>query len=525
MEFLRPPLLTDQGSSTPKAGSRSPDSTHDLIPGLGTFVWQSNADLSKFFFVSDQAQNILHYPLAQWTTEPGFWAKHINPDRHLQVLHELARAPAHFNRVHFEHTAITPEGATVSLKSSVHLVRSPQGQIQRLHGLSLDLTEYRKSELQLKKTLQENNDIKLALDQTSVVAITDPNGVITYASDLFCKVSGYSREELLGQTHRIVASGEHPKEFYEDLWRIIKRGEIWRGEIKNKAKDGTFNWSLMTIVPFLDPTGKPYQHVSIRTDITAQKAAAEQRIALIRAQEELKRTADAVQIRDEFISAASHELKTPITSLQMKLEIMLREYRRTDRKGIDDARLTKIVESSLQQTRRLTAMIDNMLDVTRIAAEKLKLNLEPVEITALVRALVTQFSEDLKAAKCDPILHVDSPVWGVWDRGRIEQVMSNLMNNAMKYGAGKPIEFKITATSDKARISIQDHGIGIEKDFMNDLFARFERSDTVEKIRGNGLGLWISKKIIEAHKGNIIVESDLGKGSTFIVELPRQFRE
>src|ERR671912_2992313 len=163
----------------------------------------------------------------------------------------------------------------------------------------------------LKATSKELADLKFALDESAIVAITDQRGVITYVNDKFCEISKYSPEELLGQDHRIINSGYHPKEFIRDLWRTIAHGQIWRGELRNRAKDGSIYWVDTTIVPFVNERGKPWQYLAIRSDITQRKAA-----------EERLRDEAALTQMGRLSAVVAHEVRNPLAGLKGSLQVL-----------------------------------------------------------------------------------------------------------------------------------------------------------------------------------------------------------
>lgn len=172
-----------------------------------------------------------------------------------------------------ENQWLTKDGEQRTIAWSNSALLDSEGAVQYLIRTGIDITEHRKAEKELEQSLHELKDIKFALDQSSIVAITDQKGIINYANEKFCEISKYSRAELLGQDHRIINSRYHSKEFIQELWRTIAGGKVWKGELRNRAKDGSIYWVATTIVPFLNREGKPYQYVSIRADITDRKRA------------------------------------------------------------------------------------------------------------------------------------------------------------------------------------------------------------------------------------------------------------
>jgi PAS domain S-box-containing protein len=256
--------------------------------------------------------------------------------------------------------------------------------------------------------------------------------------------------------------------------------------------------------------------VSIARDIT------DRRLAQLEREHLYEEALAAIRSRDEFLSVASHELRTPLSSLQLQLEMLTAP-------GAQNAppspeRLQEKLTKALKQVHQMEALITELMDVSRISEGRLKLDVEEFDLALLARDVVARFQEDALNVQSVVTIDAREPVTGRWDALRVEQVLTNLLANALKFGAGKPVEVGVAQHAGRARLLVRDHGIGIRAEDIERVFERYERAVSSRVYGGLGLGLYIVRQIVEAHGGTIRVESQPGAGSTFLVELPMEPR-
>ncbi len=244
-----------------------------------------------------------------------------------------------------------------------------------------------------------------------------------------------------------------------------------------------------------------------------ERALVDERLARIFAE-----LAEAVRLRDEFVALASHELNTPLTPLSLRLQSLARETARHPDSPFA-RHVNDYIEIANEQVRKFSALIADLLDVTRMASSKLTLDLDSVNLGAIV--LDTVALHRRQAAMAGGVLEVDAPrIMGHWDELLLERTVSNLLENAIKFGLGKPIRVGLQASAETVRLTVQDNGIGIAAEHHARIFGRFERAVSSRNYGGLGLGLYVCRTIVEAMDGTISVQSELGEGSTFTVELP-----
>ncbi len=284
--------------------------------------------------------------------------------------------------------------------------------------------------------------------------------------------------------------------------RVVVDGRPWTLAFESRpALEQSFNRSLPAVIAGLGVLMSLALYVLTRAQAHARQSAER-----------------AVGLRDEFLSVAGHELRTPLTSLSLKLSGL--SHAAASMGGPLAQRAVRDVEVAQRQVRNLADLISQLLDVTRISRQGLLLRREEVDLAAVVREGVEALAPQAERAGCAVEVHAEGPVVGRWDRLRLEQVVTNLMTNALKYGAGRPVRVAVSREGSVARLEVEDQGIGIEPEALQRIFDRFERAVSERHYGGLGLGLYITREVVEAHGGTISARSAPGRGATFTVELP-----
>jgi PAS domain S-box-containing protein len=347
----------------------------------------------------------------------------------------------------------------------------------------------------LRRSAKDLADLKYALDQSAIVATTDVEGTITYVNDKFCEISKYPREALLGQNHRILNSGLHPIEFFKDMYRTIGRGGVWRGELRNRARDGNYYWVDTTIVPFLNDEGKPYQYIAIRYDITERK----------RSEAALREQSALAQV-GKMAAVVAHEVRNPLAAIRGALQVI---GRRLDTQSPEHAVIGEVIS-------RVDGLNDIVQDLLLFARPRQPV-LAPLPVRELLTSTVSLIKQDPTLADVTIVVGESDDVIAA-DAQQLRQVLLNLLINGAQAMHGRGgIHITARTAGQGCELRIHDQGPGISPEAREHLFEPFFTT----KHRGTGLGLATARRILDAHSGKLTLECPPSGGTTAVVWVPR----
>jgi len=364
--------------------------------------------------------------------------------------------------------------------------------------------ELREQEREFRASKFKLDEFLKALDSTVIISRTDTEGIITYVNERFEEISGYTKEELIGKPHSIVRDPSVPSEVFEDLWNEIKRGNIWRGEFANRAKDGRAYYVKSSIIPIHDEKDNIIEYMAIREDVTS----------LV---ESRKKAEEAEAAQAKFLANMSHEIRTPMNGILGFSELLAKT-------SLDDKQ-QKYVNVIASSTKLLLNIVNDILDSSKIANEKIVLEKSPIDLLHEFETTFELLESIAKEKSLTYALEIDDRVWPcvLSDSLRLRQIVTNLLSNAIKFTpSGGMVKLCVElieqkADSQKVYFCVEDTGIGIAKEKIATIFEPFSQADssTTRKFGGTGLGLSISSELLKAFGSKLDVSSQEGEGSKF----------
>jgi PAS domain S-box-containing protein len=431
----------------------------------------------------------------------------------------LLEMAARDGRVEDEGWRLRKDGSRFWADVVISAVRDDEGQLTGFVKVTRDLTRRRAAEEALRHS-EEQLRLMLESIRDHAIFLLDPAGVITSWNAAAERLKGYAPQEIIGRSFTVFYSREEvaagkPERALEEAARTGRyEEEGWR-----VRKDGSKFWANVVISPVRGPDGGLIGFTKVTRDMTERRRVeAQLREAERRA--EFERL--AVKERDAFITVAAHELRTPLTALKLKLNTMERVLKR-DGSASDATKLAERLGGAVDQTDRLSVLVDRLLDVSRARSGELALQRADTDLAALTKKVVDDFAEESQGSGTPIVLEAYGDTRGLWDPARLEQVLVNLLSNALKYGRGKPVDVTVDGRgNDGVMLTVADRGIGIAAEDQERIFGRFQRAVPTTHYGGLGLGLYITQHIVGVHGGEVDLQSAAGSGATFRVRLPRR---
>lgn len=361
----------------------------------------------------------------------------------------------------------------------------------------------------LRERTEAEQDLRAMVENLPQLAWTArPDGYLDYFNRRWFEYTGTTLSQVEGRGWQSLHHPEYLPKAREGWNRSLATGEPFEMEFPLKGADGSYRWFLTRTMPIKRADGTIVRWIGTNTDIEEKRRQA----VLLR---------EALEARDTFLSVAAHELRTPLTSMALRLQALLRQAG-IDAEGPLSRRVLAYGEIAQRQLRRLTTLVNALLDVSRIAAGRFQIERESLDLVAVVREVVERFEPQASRAGSPLIVDGPSELPASLDRLRVEQILTNLLDNALKYGPGRPVRIGVRGDARQVVLTVADEGIGIAAQDLARIFERFERAVSAQHYGGLGLGLYITRTLVQAMGGTIRANSEPGRGATFSVELPRE---
>ena len=476
----------------------------------------------KALYASPAFEAVWGLPVADMFDDASVWMKCIAPEQQDDIRRQW-RAGLASGAFELRYRILRPDGEERWIDDRGSTIRDESGQVTRIVGIARDITEQVKAEAMLRK-------LSTAVEQSPLsIAITDLNATLEYVNDAFVRASGYAREELIGRNPRLLASGRTAPETIRELWTHLREGRSWQGEFINRRKNGDICVDAALIGPIRQPDGTISHYLEFKEDITEKKRLVEELDRHRHHLEELvaERTAQLEQARvqaeaanrakSSFLANMSHEIRTPLTAMMGYTELCLATTQL-------DERQREFLSCTMSASESLLRIINDILDFSKIEADKLELETVAFRLDYVLNRLKTVLGGRARERGIRLVFAGADQVPAVLlgDPHRLEQILVNLVGNAVKFSKGGTVTAtfrqEISAGSGLVlHVAVRDEGIGMTPQQQAGLFAAFTQADssTTRRYGGTGLGLAITQRLVELMGGEIRVESEYGKGSTF----------
>ena len=491
--------ITEQkkAESKVRAAEEKLKNTFDISPSI---IAKANVKTGYFVDVNQAVTRILGYSIEEFTSKPFMEFIHLE-DRQ-RTLYEITEQMNGNKTTFFENRYLCKDGSYKWL--AWHSTKADQHGI--VTAIASDITEQKKAEGNIRK-------LSTAVQQSpSIIVIADTKGKLEYVNPKFTELTGYTSSEAIGQASNILKSGKQDAEFYKELWTTVESGNVWRGQFRNKKKNGELFWEAASISAILNESGKIINFIKIGEDITQQKKT-EEKLTIA-----LEKALESDRLKSAFLSNMSHEIRTPMNGILGFINLL-------NKPNLSQSQISEYSAIINKSGDRLLNTINDIIDISKIEAGEVIISIAETPINTLIEELYSFFLPEATrkglTLKLAPLISKENLSINT-DSHKLHGILTNLIKNAIKYSKEGTITLGYLFKQNFIEFYVKDSGIGIPKNRLQAIFNRFEQADIEDAnvFEGSGLGLAISKAYTNMLGGEISVESTEGIGSTFKFTIP-----